>query len=204
MKAITVRQPWASLIAEGIKTIETRGREHPWRSAIGRTIAIHAAARRFDDEDGRGLLLGDWRASYSHETRTPMLYGRDTFFALPLGAVLATCTLVDVVPIYDRSSQTTDRHRRTCDRYQASVVDCLHEGDLPHQQGGLWLIGSRADGRGTPTPVEDQRSFGDFTPGRFALLLADVVKLPEPIPARGHQGLWTWDEHELAAPNYHP
>jgi len=39
--ALTVRQPWASLIAAGFKTIENRSWER--RSVIGKRIAIHAA-----------------------------------------------------------------------------------------------------------------------------------------------------------------
>jgi hypothetical protein len=39
--------------------------------------------------------------------------------------------------------------------------------------------------------VSDQRPFGTFAPGQWALLLEDVVKLPEPVPAKGAQGLWT-------------
>jgi hypothetical protein len=41
------------------------------------------------------------------------------------------------------------------------------------------------------TPTE--RAFGDYTPGRWAWVLGDVWALPVPIPARGYQGLWTWD-----------
>jgi hypothetical protein len=35
-------------------------------------------------------------------------------------------------------------------------------------------------------------SFGDYSPGRWAWLLADIVPLEEPIPARGALGLWEW------------
>jgi len=35
-------------------------------------------------------------------------------------------------------------------------------------------------------------AFGDYEPGRWAWVLADVVRLPEPIPAVGHLGLWEW------------
>lgn len=44
MKALTIYQPWASLIMAGAKTVEWRG----WalhRSLIGQRIAIHASAR---------------------------------------------------------------------------------------------------------------------------------------------------------------
>ena len=61
MKAITLWQPWASLIADGRKTIETRSR--PW-SFIG-PIAIHAskyadpvAMSHFYPHGGRILPLG--------------------------------------------------------------------------------------------------------------------------------------------------
>ena len=44
MKALTIWQPWASLIARGLKTIETRRHTH-WGFLAGRRIAIHAGAR---------------------------------------------------------------------------------------------------------------------------------------------------------------
>lgn len=45
MKAITLHQPWASLIACGAKPYETRSFPPP-AGLIGRRIAIHAAARK--------------------------------------------------------------------------------------------------------------------------------------------------------------
>src|SRR5262249_6561064 len=41
--------------------------------------------------------------------------------------------------------------------------------------------------------TDQERAFGDYTPGRYAWLLTDIRALPEPIPARGAQGLWEWD-----------
>jgi hypothetical protein len=37
-------------------------------------------------------------------------------------------------------------------------------------------------------------AFGDYSNGRYAWELANPVLFPEPIPARGALGLWTWDE----------
>ncbi len=37
---------------------------------------------------------------------------------------------------------------------------------------------------------ELERCCGDFSPGRFAWLLEDVIRLADPIPCRGSQGLW--------------
>lgn len=41
--------------------------------------------------------------------------------------------------------------------------------------------------------TDQERAFGDYSAGRYAWLLANVRALPEPIPARGALGLWTWD-----------
>ncbi|PNU06447.1 ASCH domain-containing protein [Novosphingobium guangzhouense] len=45
MKALTIWQPWASLIVAGAKPYEFRGWRAP-RSLIGQRIVIHAAARK--------------------------------------------------------------------------------------------------------------------------------------------------------------
>jgi hypothetical protein len=41
--------------------------------------------------------------------------------------------------------------------------------------------------------TDQERAFGDYTPGRFAWLLADVRPLATPIPAKGALGLWEWE-----------
>lgn len=39
----------------------------------------------------------------------------------------------------------------------------------------------------------DELALGDYTLGRYVWKLANVQKLPEPIPAKGRQGLWNWE-----------
>lgn len=55
MRAITVRQPFAWAIAHLGKGVENRGRKHPWQSAVGEDVAIHAAAahygRNYDESE---------------------------------------------------------------------------------------------------------------------------------------------------------
>lgn len=41
MKALTLHQPWASLIAAGVKTIETRS----WSTRYRGPLAVHAGKR---------------------------------------------------------------------------------------------------------------------------------------------------------------
>ena len=61
MKAITIWQPWATLLPLGVKLYETRS----WATSYRGPIAIHAAALKlpqvlkkcFPDEDGKRMFL---------------------------------------------------------------------------------------------------------------------------------------------------
>lgn len=183
MKTLTLHQPWASLIAAGVKTIETRS----WSTSYRGPLAIHAGKASVPLWDARSAweAIGPGHAGPTHaKSRNHGGRCRDDL-ALPLGAVVATCRLADVVPIIDLSAHPAPHP-------PCSLAEFHHDGDRPHQLGGLWLTGVRDDGRGTPTRVEDQRPFGDFTPGRYAWLLTDIEPLAEPAPAKGRQGLWEW------------
>ena len=79
MRAITLHQPYATLIAVGIKTIETRS----WFCRPGE-LAIHAAKRIMGDD---GLHIANV-ASRVHSFA--MCY--------PRGAVLATCRIDECIP----------------------------------------------------------------------------------------------------------
>lgn len=57
MKALTIWQPWATLIAIGAKPYEFRGWRPP-RALIGERIAIHAGARPMKLIELRDLLNG--------------------------------------------------------------------------------------------------------------------------------------------------
>lgn len=91
MKAITLWQPWASLMAVGAKTVETR----TWATLHRGTLAIHAAAREpvwvrekwMEDRE----LLRIFRMWFSGP---PLV----AFKRLPRGAVLAECKLFHVCP----------------------------------------------------------------------------------------------------------
>lgn len=88
MKALTLTQPWATLVAIGAKRIETRS----WATRYRGPLAIHAAKNV--PKPARALYRDNWRfftvlrnAGYGGSSR------------LPLGAVLAICRLVDCVRI---------------------------------------------------------------------------------------------------------
>ena len=88
MKAITLTQPWASLVAIGAKRIETRS----WKTSFRGPIAIHAAkgfpdaAKRFCESQMVRRALG-WCDSSVEIAST-----------LPTGCVIATAELVNVLP----------------------------------------------------------------------------------------------------------
>lgn len=101
--AITLWQPWASLIAAGAKPYEWRGWRAP-NGMVGKRIAIHAGARRVHHNEVSGLVyslersLADqqlaWSTSLIPAIALPLLQRWLTAPGdLPLSSVLCTATL---------------------------------------------------------------------------------------------------------------
>ena len=188
-RALTIRQPWASLIALGVKTIGTRS----WSTRYRGPLVIHAGKARppcsqwedgpFDDLD---------RFQYGAFTRGPLdttvddaswwLHDAEADAVpvpMPLGAVVAVVDLVDVVPIIDGSLGWTE----DSDTPPAAVVVSW--------RGSALLVDTREIG---PFPdLTDQLPYGDFTPGRYAWLLDNPRAIDPPIPAKGKLGPWRPD-----------
>lgn len=89
LSALTVRQPWASLIINGIKDVENRS----WRSTdiIGRRLVIHA-----------GITVD--HSAFRDRTVISSLFGGMTIGdaarglrTVPYGAALGTVTVADIV-----------------------------------------------------------------------------------------------------------
>lgn len=139
MKALTLTQPWASLVACGRKRIETRG----WSTSYRGPLAIHAA---------KGYPR--WAREFAEEERAFARVPEQ----LPLGAIVATCRLARV--------------------FQVGADDAMVPADV------LALLSLQ------------ETLYGDYSAGRFGWVLADVVALAEPIPARGSLGLWDWEPAE--------
>ena len=132
MKAITLWEPWATLIALGHKKYETRHWKTRWRG----NIAIHAAKRWKPDQINIFNRLRE---------RCPELSDY-TIDDLSFGCVVAACRIVTI--------------HRTED-----------------VRAGLSLL---------------ERVGGNYENGRYAWELEIVRLPPEPIPAKGQQGLWEW------------
>lgn len=175
MKALTLWQPWASLVEARIKTIETRS----WATSYRGPLAIHAAARRptaLDLDPIRTLTPENYRrmdVRLGGEPEDPLVY--------PLGLVLATCTLVDCVPM------------GWCHNPLAPEVP---EFALAIEYGTRRAWHKVGD---TAADVSDQLFLGDFRPGRWAWLLDDIEVVSPAAPARGRQQLWDWNVEPAVA-----
>lgn len=86
MKALTLTQPWATLIAYGRKRIETRS----WSTSFRGRIAIHAAKGLGPVGGKRGLKDQCLARPFSN-----YIAG----WNVPLGAIVAVATIVKVVQI---------------------------------------------------------------------------------------------------------
>lgn len=93
MKAISLWQPWASLIACGAKDIETRSWRAP-ASLIGQRVLIHAAKTR----KGIDLLAKDDLTDIAIRSQLEMA-DYPSPESLPLGALVASAIIDCVVPI---------------------------------------------------------------------------------------------------------
>jgi len=82
IKALSINQPWASLIALGHKTYERRGAETKYRGLI----AIHATAKKGGDWESQTI------ASFQEDGLLPDL------LQIPFSAVIAIAEITDCIP----------------------------------------------------------------------------------------------------------
>lgn len=147
MKTLTLTQPWATLVAVGAKSIETRS----WDTRYRGPLAIHAGKGLGPVGGMRGLRdLCCSEPFFSVLKSAGIDLDHVDVDVLPRGAIVAVCRLTAIYRITERG-----------------------------------IEGFR------PQPPANELAFGDYTPGRYAWLLTDVMALPTPIPATGALGLWS-------------
>ncbi len=121
IKAISLWQPWASLVALGAKRIETRHWPAP-ANLIGQPLAIHAAQTKIAVRRGSRLTLGP----YEIENDGGLLLRSDTLswpYRLPLGAIVAVSRLV------------------ACEQMTEALIDAVPdpERQFGHYEPGRWM-----------------------------------------------------------------
>ena len=176
MKAITLWQPWAQLIAIGEKRYETRS----WETKYRGMIAIHAAKKKPPQQgdlesdvfssmtNAFAKHYGAWRFDWHLGGTRMNSNGSDNGFDIPLGCVIAI----------------------------AELVECWRITDNGHTNGSPLAAQIEGGRYGGKTNIVEGKEilFGDWTPGRYAWEFTNMKMLPEPILVKGKQGLWTWDE----------
>ncbi len=170
MKALTILQPWASLIACGAKKIETRS----WATKYRGPLAIHAGMndkylREFitHEEPFRSALAPLARLCKTSDPAIRMAVTQWNH-----GCVIAIADLVDCVEV--------EKHI-----YSPLILGMLGRTDKPFAR----LVNNHyVNG--------NELAFGDYTPGRYAWMLENV-RMIEPVPAKGMQRLWNWDMPEM-------
>lgn len=167
MKALTLTQPWATLVMYGYKKIETRS----WATKYRGPIAIHAAK-------GFPPAAHDLWDNPNFPAFRQVLVTRLSYYPedMPLGAILGTVELVRCGPI-------------------ASWADGIDHHLRPGAWLGEshWRAGDFVP----PLRESFEYQFGGWGPGRFAWELADIVRYDKPEPARGALGLWEWSPIQL-------
>lgn len=164
MRAITIWQPWATLLACGAKKYETRS----WKTDYRGPIAIHAAKK----DPCKIPLLG--MEDFEKACNEALEEAGYAWCLLPTGSIIATAELVNCWHIVYHPGVNVDI---------AKHIPIGAELDVPrkHPDFGRYIV-----------PTEREMLFGDWTPGRYAWELANVKVLVKPIPVKGQQGLWDW------------
>lgn len=88
MKALSVRQPWASLLCAGVKDVENRTWTPP-KELIGKKILIHAGSTKVG-KDFFDTIPFEWCSEIANATRYRWVPSNDK---VPLGAIIGFATL---------------------------------------------------------------------------------------------------------------
>lgn len=91
MKTLTIRQPWATLIALGQKKIETRS----WKSKYRGSLLIHA---------GKSI---DKKSCLREPIKSALKNHGYTEKNLPTGVIIAKCELIDCIKMKDWIADTS-------------------------------------------------------------------------------------------------
>lgn len=195
---LSLCQPHASLVAMLVKWLETRS----WSTTYRGRLAI-ASTRRIPREydpplnQGEGWTdpIGTWRVLHEKRvlrgrtlssTYSLLASGERRRHPMPLGCILATVDLVDVLPMLAHSVPSPSNAAHL-------LVGTRHDPDRLLVARPATGYHSSNDGSGGVSThfewdtqvVTDQRPYGLFAPGRRAWVFADVRPLAEPVPFSG-------------------
>lgn len=160
MKAITLWEPWASLMAREFKRCETRSWPLP-ESLKNKPVAIHAAKKWTVKGDESQLQIAKRPEIFDRLKEHWGDYSVGQFRPDTLGKVLCVVRFVS-----------------------SGTPTFLASGKRDWQKtfGRKW--------RDQTPPMEPEIHFGDHSRGRQIWLSEFIYRLAEPISAKGGQGIW--------------
>lgn len=160
MLAISLWQPWASLLVSGCKLAETRS-WFPPEALRGRWVAVHGAATRVPRPRLVDLVLKLEGVEGPRAKEAARRVRAEAHSDLARGAVVG---LVRFSAFYE--VLWLDREKR-----EVTVVE--------HAQG--WNMSARIK----HTVSEAELLLGDWSVGRKLWFVEETIKLPEPVACRG-------------------
>lgn len=172
MKALTLIEPWAALIAHGLKSYETRS----WQTGYRGLIAIHAGKTK-DEAYIESLLVA--LANGEIDTRVANAI-RD----MHCGEVVALAWLADCRPTREIKP------------------DWSWGEQGPEERNPRWTMPMADGSIPDPPPISEmERWAGDFGRGRYAweLQLIKGVRNFNSVPCRGMPGLFRIPDHAWPA-----
>lgn len=129
MKVLSLTQPWATLICEGQKVIETRS----WKTTYRGELYIHASMKKIN----------------MHDEHTKELLSLIPNANMNYGNIICKCKLVDCVYMDEEFLEKIKKDKK-------------------------------------------EYLCGEYSEGRYAWVLEDIMPLDIPIPVKGHLGIWNY------------
>lgn len=162
MKALTIYQPWASLIMAGAKPFEFRGwsprlRGPSYAALIGQRIVIHSSTRKIDRGEVKDLI-------------TVLTRGGE--------CAAETCLHGDMaMPVLDEALKPTHNISLPFGAGLGTAV-------LGEPRSGLEIAEEFGVPRANDSDRDDHANWG------WPML--DIEVWDEPVACRGFQGFWNW------------
>jgi hypothetical protein len=178
-RAISLHQPWASLVALGIKRYETRS----WSTKFRGKLLICSAKKypvTVDLMKSAGLIWSEYPELFpedmggkASEAQIELVKQLGWQWRNPKERLMG-------IHWYANSSPYFHTGRVLC---VVDLVDCLKmESHPPHKENII-----------LEDVPELEQLCGDWQAGRYAWELTNLMPLLEPIPIKGKQGLWIPD-----------
>lgn len=176
MKAITVHQPYATLICSGVKSIENRS----WSTEYRGRILIHSSAVMSCDLFDRALPLPVF-AEYDR------IIGAD-------GTVKKSGKILDVIDDVLVLRESADKKHRA--EYELLKTEIMLQGD----HGTTLFVSSAIIGMVTISDIVRDSKSPWSEKGQFHWILRDPVLFDEPIRGiKGRLKLWEFDDTLLGS-----